>query len=311
MADSSLAYVGIEARSLDAWSRFLGDGIGVPLSRDGGLLVGRLDDRARRLLLREGPRDDVSFVGWECASEADAEARLASFHARGAPVRRGTNAEADERGVAGFFALRERNGLTFELAWGARRITPPEMPLVRDGFVAGDHGLGHIALMTDDLDASTHDYEGLLSARLSDHIDHRELGMPMRIRFLHVNPRHHSLAIVRSALPINPLPRSIHHMMIQMASGADVEAAYGRLLGLGFAMARTIGQHPNDRVTSFYARSPSTFEFEVGSGSIDIDDATWVPREYRGISISGHHVRSVPVGEMLRATVQRLVKGGL
>ncbi|MCY1021660.1 VOC family protein [Pyxidicoccus sp. MSG2] len=311
-SNCALAYLGIEARSPDDWHVFLEDGLGLDVSWRESYLVGRLDERACRLLIHQGPRDDLTLVGWECGSERDAEARVAGFRDRGAAVTRGTSLEAKLRGMEGFFSLRERNGLVFELAWGAHAEAPVRLPLVPHGFVAQDGGLGHVALLTDDLEASTRDYAELLSARLSDHIVDRELGLvPMRVRFLRTNPRHHSLALVRASLPFNPLPRGIHHMMLQMASPDDVQDAFARLRRHGFIISRTMGKHPNDRVTSFYVRSPSMFDVEVGSGAITVDDEdTWAPREYQGISLWGHSLRSMPVGEMVRVGLGRLFKKG-
>lgn len=304
--DTSLAYLGIEARSIAAWECFLRDGVGVATSRDAGTLVGRVDDRARRLIVREGARDDVAYVGWECESEADAARRAAPLASR-APLVRGTDRECAERAVEGFFRLRERNGLVFELCWGAERAAPAVTPLVPGGFVARELGLGHLAMLTDDHDASLAEYETLLGARLSDHIEDTELGiLPMRIRFLHVNRRHHSIALVKAPLPFNPLPRSIHHFALQMASEHDVRAALARLEAMNVPIARTIGQHPNDRITSFYVRTPSFFDLEIGFGGITIDDdATWEPKEFRGISLWGHEVKSMPIAEAFRAGLGR------
>lgn len=49
-----------------------------------------------------------------------------------------------------------------------------------------------------------------------------------------------------------------------------------------------MGQHTNDRELSYYAMTPSGFEWEVGWNPIVVDENTWEPTTYQGISIWGH-----------------------
>ena len=48
--------------------------------------------------------------------------------------------------------------------------------------------------------------------------------------------------------------------------------------------------HPNDRMFSFYARTPSGFDVEFGWGGRKIDDATWKVDRYDRMSVWGHHM---------------------
>ena len=65
-------------------------------------------------------------------------------------------------------------------------------------------------------------------------------------------------------------------------------ASYQRVKELGFDMALAVGQHTNDRELSYYAMTPSGFEWEVGWNPIVVDEKTWEPTTYQGISIWGH-----------------------
>jgi hypothetical protein len=69
----------------------------------------------------------------------------------------------------------------------------------------------------------------------------------------------------------------------------DVGLAFDRALGSGVRIMQTLGRHPNDRMFSFYAKTPSGFQFELGWGGREIDDATWQPAEHDRISEWGHH----------------------
>ncbi len=65
-------------------------------------------------------------------------------------------------------------------------------------------------------------------------------------------------------------------------------ASYQRVKELGFEMALGVGQHTNDKELSYYAVTPSGFEWEVGWNPIVVDETTWEPTTYQGISIWGH-----------------------
>ena len=66
-------------------------------------------------------------------------------------------------------------------------------------------------------------------------------------------------------------------------------------------MALSVGQHTNDKELSYYARTPSGFEWEVGWNPIVVDEATWEPTTHHGISIWGHK----PVGQTIIDIFQR------
>ena len=53
-------------------------------------------------------------------------------------------------------------------------------------------------------------------------------------------------------------------------------------------LAMTLGLHSNDEMISFYARSPSGFQIEYGTGGLLIDDAEWLPPRFDVPSFWGH-----------------------
>jgi Glyoxalase/Bleomycin resistance protein/Dioxygenase superfamily len=80
----------------------------------------------------------------------------------------------------------------------------------------------------------------------------------------------------------------VQHINIQIAEIADMTESYQRVKELGFDMTVSVGQHINDLELSYYCRSPSGFEWEVGWNPITVDEATWEPTNHRGISTWGH-----------------------
>jgi hypothetical protein len=65
-------------------------------------------------------------------------------------------------------------------------------------------------------------------------------------------------------------------------------AAYQRVRELGFRMAPGVCQHANDTELSFCAVTPSGLEWEVGWNPVVVDETTWEPTTYQGISTWGH-----------------------
>ena len=105
---------------------------------------------------------------------------------------------------------------------------------------------------------------------------------PFRAYFLHVNPRHHSLAFIETG------KNGIHHMMVELFSFDDVGQAYDIALTDPESIGSTFGRHTNDYVTSFYSWSPSGFMVEYGWGGRLVEPGNWTPEEAVGPSLWGH-----------------------
>jgi hypothetical protein len=179
-------------------------------------------------------------------------------------------------------------GLVQELYTTPITTTAP-LRMLASGFVTGDAGMGHIAITSRRPETIHRYYENLLDARLSDFIIETISSVRFRIRFLRLNGRHHTLAVANTeGLRIDPIRTAVQHLNTQVATLDDMTTAYQRIKQLGFTMALGIGQHTNDKELSFYARTPSGFEWEVGWNPIVVDEATWQPTTHRGISIWGH-----------------------
>ena len=181
------------------------------------------------------------------------------------------------------------NGLTQEIFTRPGLDSTPLDMAARGGFVTGEAGIGHVAVTSTKPHQVRGYYDTVFDARLTDYIDETISGLKFKIRFLRVNQRHHSIAIAAvNRLPINPIRTRVQHLNIQVADLDDMTASYQRINDLGFQMALAVGQHTNDRELSYYAMTPSGFEWEVGWNPIVVDEKTWEPTTYQGISIWGH-----------------------
>ena len=131
------------------------------------------------------------------------------------------------------------------------------------GFRTGPQGMGHTLLTFPDIDAALAFYKDLLGFRISDFMI-----APLKAYFMHVNARHHSVALV--AAPV----RSMHHLLVEYYQLDDVGQGYDLLQATPEKIVATLGRHPNDLMTSYYMRTPSEIYVECGWGGKDVDDAT-------------------------------------
>jgi 2,3-dihydroxybiphenyl 1,2-dioxygenase len=283
-----LGYVVIESEKIDDWETFSRDGLGLHADRLApDLLVLRVDDRERRIVIRRGPSEDVTAVGWETDDTSGLAAMRTHLEANVVAPVDGSSTEAAFRGVDRFFGVEGHKGLRFEFFANAQRTNKPLAAKTR-GFVTGAGGLGHVVLFTRKPEALIEELERLLGARLSDTITDQLQGMEMEFAFFHLNERHHSLAVAATkGLRIDPIRTRVQHLMFEAASLEDVGDAYLRCKALGYKIAMGIGQHPNDLGVSFYVISPSGFEVELGHAPRTIGE-DWAVGEYRGISKWGH-----------------------
>jgi 2,3-dihydroxybiphenyl 1,2-dioxygenase len=160
---------------------------------------------------------------------------------------------------------------------------PFRSAVVSAGFVADDLGLGHVALGVPDVGRARAFYTEVLGFRLSDRIVADVHGHHADMIFLHTNARHHSLAFGARH------DKVLFHFMLEVRAMDDVGLAFDRALAAGARIMHTLGRHPNDRMFSFYARTPSGFQFEIGWGGREVDDATWHPTVHDRVSEWGHH----------------------
>jgi len=106
----------------------------------------------------------------------------------------------------------------------------------------------------------------------------------MRIYFLHAGSgRHHSLALAEM-----PNPAGCVHVMVEVNSMTEVGLAYDRREKLGVKLMATLGQHENDRMTSFYMMTPGNFALEYGWGGIEVDPKSWQTTHTKQVSVWGH-----------------------
>jgi 2,3-dihydroxybiphenyl 1,2-dioxygenase len=277
-----LGYLGFEVADLGAWESFATDVLGLAVVDRGARGFGlRLDDWHKRFQVTQGPADDLAFLGWQAEDEQALTELIGRLRAAGVAVEPG---DAAARGVEQVYSFRDPAGIPSEIFCGPQLAAEPfRSQRVGSAFVTGEQGLGHVVVNAANQQQSRDFYCDVLGFRLSDRIVANVYGYLADIVFLHANSRHHSIALGERQ------KKRIHHFMLEVASMDDVGLAFDRALRSGVRIMQTLGRHPNDRMLSFYARTPSGFQFEFGWGGRQVDDATWQPTTYDHISEWGHH----------------------
>ncbi|MBM7519331.1 VOC family protein [Nocardioides nitrophenolicus] len=269
----SLGYLVVSSTDIAAWRTFGTEILGMMRGRedDERQLWLRTDERCQRLVVEAADVDEVHAIGWELRSDLDLEGLIATFDEQGIGWERPEGLAA-RRGVEDLIRVADPAGYLLEFYWGMQ-VDPSGFasPAGVSGFVTGRSGLGHVVLAAAPFEESDAFYRRTLEFGLTDFA----VMDGVRAHFLHTNERHHSLALIGAPKDAWFVRGGLIHLMVQLNTITDVGRALGRAEAAGCSFFETIGEHANDRMTSFYVNSPAGFPIEVGAGAIDIDPEGW------------------------------------
>jgi len=286
MRPSALGYLVVSTKSLADWRDYGASQIGLQsIDASARTTAFRMDDRKQRLIVHEDGGSTISAYGWEFENADSLDAFAAQVESAGVAVQKAPRALADERHVGEMVVFSDPVGNRIE-AFHSPQISDEPFKPGRNiaGFRTGPLGLGHAVLNATDPDSLIAFYRDVMQFGVSDFYD-----KPFKACFFHVNPRHHSFAVIQHT------SNQVHHLMMEyfayddMGHGWDIAQANERV-------AVTLGRHAGDDVTSFYTWTPSGFMIESGWGGKSIDPDKWVPGERLvGPSIWGHERLWMPV----------------
>ncbi|EGX57324.1 glyoxalase/bleomycin resistance protein/dioxygenase [Streptomyces zinciresistens K42] len=279
----SLGYLVVRG-PLDRWKDFGTTVLGaqhVP-GPDESTAMFRTDDRAFRLVVQDGPAgpDALRAIGFEVATPQALDALAADLAGRGADVREDPDL-ARARRVQRLITFQDGDGFVIEAFVGQESSKEPFVSPRGVSFVCGDLGLGHVFLFTSDAVKSAAFYQDVLGFRLSDTVAMGD----NEAYFLHCNPRHHTAAFGS----FDGVPPGIGHLMIEVGTLEQVGRALDLVQNSPYPVQMSMGEHTNDRMTSFYVVTPSGFAIEYGYDGLLVDDATWKVGRHDAGSVWGHH----------------------
>ena len=286
---SGLAYVVAETTDLAKWKDYAEGVLGMMTaeSPDGGLYV-RMDERQFRFSVQPGTRDVYVVSGWEVTGPADFEAALVVLKDAGVEVEMGDTAHCRLRCVQQVAAFSDPSGNRHELVWGFRSdFAHFASPAGVSRFVTGNIGMGHTVLPTTDFAKTVEFATKVMGFGLSDIYNFQPAGPDgptLPIHFFHCNnARHHSLALAGFSVPSGCV-----HVMVEVENMPEVGRAMDRMAAHEVPQTASLGQHTNDKMISFYMRTPSNFDIEYGYGGAVVDWQEHIVHEFTRVSLWGH-----------------------
>jgi len=212
-----LGYAGFGSDRLDDWRQFGTNLLGFQaVERGNSLLAFRMDDRKQRVVIDRAIGEGAHFFGWEVKDASALDALAARLEDAGIAVTAEPSSLADARRVQALISFHDPAGNRLEGFHGAETDETPFCPgRSISGFRTGPLGLGHAVLMVENIEPMMAFYVNLLGFGLSDYIE-----KPFRAYFFHVNPRHHSLALIETG------KSGMHHLMVELFSLDDVGQSY-------------------------------------------------------------------------------------
>jgi len=284
-----LAYVVVESSDIARWKNFAENVLGMMTAPapDGGIYV-RMDERQFRFAVQSGGRDAYVASGWEVANQAAFEAALESLAKAGVQFALGDPAQCKHRCVQQLVNFQDPSGNRHELVWGFQSdFVHFASPAGVARFVTGNIGMGHTVLPAPAFDKTTAFYRDVMGFGLSDLFNFKpagDEGPTLPIHFFHCNNgRHHSLALAGF-----PVESGCVHVMVEVDNMPEVGRALDRMRAHQVQQTATLGQHTNDRMISFYMRTPSNFDIEFGYGGAVVDWKEHIAHEFTRVSLWGH-----------------------
>jgi 3,4-dihydroxy-9,10-secoandrosta-1,3,5(10)-triene-9,17-dione 4,5-dioxygenase len=284
----ALAYIVAESADATSWKTYGETILGAMVETlpGGGARV-KVDERDARIHVVAGSADRYLASGWELADDAALDAALKGLAAAGIEAAEDATLAA-ARGYRRLATFTDPDGNRHELVSGySGGHQPFTSPIGVAGFKTGVFGMGHTVLPAPaHFDATLKLFTEVFGMGLSDVFNFQPGpdAPVIRIYFLHgASGRHHSLALAEM-----PHPAGCVHAMLEVNQLTDVGKAHDRRDKGGVKLMATLGEHENDRMTSFYMLTPGNFALEYGWGGIEVDPATWQTTHTQQVSIWGH-----------------------
>jgi len=285
----SLGYITISTKDIERWRHFAFGVLGFAEGKgpDTSALYLRMDERAARIVVVPGETDRVLTIGWEVRDHPALQRVKAALDGAGIPFKQLSVDEAEVRRVEEVITFEDPAGHTLEVFHGPALDHSPVITPFGARFVTGDQGMGHVVVPATDPNGLFDFYTDVLGFRSRGAFRvpmPKEFG-PVRVRFLGINERHHSLAICPAAHLRDP---RVVHVMVEVDTLDAVGQALDRINAEGIQLSSTLGRHTNDKMVSFYVRTPGDWDIEFGTDGMRVDETYYTAEELTADSYWGH-----------------------
>ena len=277
MAIKSLGYIGISSQQTGAWREFACGVMGLEdvsarcnAQQDEAYF--KMDDHPYRLFVSPGDTESLQVCGWETNSAEGLQEVADALSQAGVDFTWGDSALIARRRVQNVLCFQDPSGNNHEAFWGVvsdfRKFNSAAGV---QHFVTGEQGMGHVVLPAPNFDETVAFLSDVLGFGLSDLMKLRFTPDPdepvTRLWLMHCNQRHHSLGLFEM-----PMPAGCVHMMLEVNDVDEVGRCNDRRIAADVKLTGTLGRHANDHMVSFYMRSPSGFDIEIGAEGRIVDD---------------------------------------
>src|SRR5262245_50900372 len=222
---TELGYLGIGVRDVAAWRFYANEILGMEWVENGDATALRMDYWHHRILVEPGEDDDVLFVGFRVAGPEEFRAMQQHLKECGVAFKVASAAEAEKRCVLELLRFADPAGLPLEIFHGplVDRHKPYRPGRGMHGkFLTGASGLGHVIVRDAGVEESYRFYSKVLGFRGSVEVRFSMAGQRREPIFMHcASERDHTLAF-----GAGPLPKRIHHLMVEVDNIDDVGLAY-------------------------------------------------------------------------------------
>lgn len=274
---------------LEGWREILGGLLGMeerPRMSESDPVRFRYDDLEYRYELIPSSEDSIARIIWEVDQVDDLHDVVTRLEASGTAVdwvEHGPNLRRDFESAIRFtdpggFPSEVRVGAT----WDHNEFRPGNQAV--SGFRTGEYGMGHVVLHYRDYAGAVKFYTDVLGFAVSDYI----VWADADATFFHVNGRHHSLAAMNECFGVEG--GTFNHSMVELNTVDDVGRVYDIVRDKKIPITMDYGRHTNDAMTSFYIRTPSGWQMEIGTGGVLVNDAEWEVRTWRATARWGHEL---------------------
>lgn len=281
-----LGYLRAQTTDLDRWREFALEVVGFAEGSgpEEDALHLRMDERRARLVMKPGDEDKALAIGWEVADQFALQAVREQVEKAGVEVEDLPEDVREVRGVEEAIGFSDPAGHPVEVFHSPIQDHSPLLTVHGNSFVTGDQGMGHVVLPTTDPQGTLDFYTRVLGFHPRGAMG-IGMGPDIKVRFLGVNPRHHSLALVPA--PHGEAPGLVH-LMVEVDSLDSVGRALDQVYAHDFPISSTLGRHTNDKMVSFYVRAPGGWDVEVGCDGMRVDQSTYRAEEMTADSYWGH-----------------------
>ncbi|OLT31735.1 2,3-dihydroxybiphenyl 1,2-dioxygenase [Actinomadura sp. CNU-125] len=283
-----LGYLKVQTQHIERWRELTIGALGFAegTGRDPDGLYLRMDERRHRLAVLPGDTDKVLAIGWEVRDQFALAAVREDVEKAGVEVAELSLRDCADRGAEQVIAFKDPGGTPVEVFFGPILDHSPVRTGQAQKFITGAQGMGHVVLPTPLQPDAVKFYTEVLGFLPRGAFNaSRDPENPMRIRFMGVNQRHHSLAIAPAPHDGDP---GLVHLMVEVDTLDAVGQALDNVAKAGFSISSTLGRHTNDKMVSFYVRAPGGWDIEYGCEGMLVDESYYTAEEITADSYWGH-----------------------